>query len=66
MGSSVKILRFVVSRSLLDGILMIKRIDLCVSSGGSEGAREIVTDEEGFAEERVTLVDFVSLLASAS
>lgn len=68
MGSSAKILRFdafVASRSLLEGILKIKRRDF-PSRPGETGARKIVTEEEEFAEERVSLIDLVSMLESGS
>lgn len=52
----------VTSRSLLDGIFTVKRIDVFDSTGGSEGDRETVTDGEAVA--RVSLVVLVFTLES--
>lgn len=68
IGSSVKILRFdalVASRSLLEGILKIRRRDF-PSCPGETGARKIVTEGKGSADERVSLVGLVSKLKSGS
>lgn len=69
-GFSVKMLRFelreppvVTSRSLLDGILSVSRMELCGSAAGSGEDREIDT-EAVLAAARVRLVDLGSKLES--
>lgn len=52
----------VTSRSLLEGIFTVKRMDLFDSTGESDGDRETVTDGEATA--RVSLVALVLMLES--
>lgn len=53
----------VTSRSLLEGIFTVKRIDLFGSTGESDGDRETVTDGDE-AVPRGSLVDLVLMLES--